>query len=1102
MRPVLLEMMGFGSFREPATVDFTDADFFALIGPTGAGKSTVIDAMTFALYGSVPRWDDRRTVSLALAPAVKRGVVRLVFDVGASRYVAARELRRTRVGVGIHSGRLERLIDPTRLGSTEDETELIAADGQVNGAVEDLLGLSFGDFCSCVVLPQGDFAEFLHAKPSDRQRILTRLLGIGLYETIGQRANAEAAEAKQRIALLDEQIGRLATITPQAVGDANQRVRQLTALKDQVTTVLSDLADATAAVEQARQNTDRIREESALLGSVAVPSDLAARAERLAEATDAANQANQDFVAAEKADDIARATFETAAANRGPLEQAKRNHAEHSQLDQRLPDAENDRAEAAKALAAVTVERDSASQTAATARATLETAGTAAKTAREHVETVRGEYEKLGSLTVLDGIDEIHEREVAATKEHAAAGRRLTEAEEAESDARRDLDAAPTRSALEQAKHHHAALAKLMAAEPDLLTQAERARAEVAAAQAGLDDTIYAVEQARQSRTEAGRADAASVLRPHLVTGEPCPVCEHPVENLPAPLEHETLAEAEDFLATAERHRDAAARQHTKALGKEQNAAGALTTAREQLAEIRGALAGEWKDESAVDGELSRLDALQTQLKNAGTTLRKARADHEATSQAVATLAKRHAQARTALNAARDPLVSLGAPSVDGLDLADAWHALATWSGQMAQARAKLLEQAEREASKAEAESSSTAEHFKHAQGEVERLDAARSAAESSDRETELVLRQLNDRLTDLTQALAAAPNSADVAARLSQIDQLEADAKTAQRNLKTTRAARDLAAQALASLTAQEQTAWNDLRTARDILVPLGAPPITAENLRAAWTELVGWADHEVRNRKATLATAQAVLSAAERHRSETELTLHRALEQASVAVSPASAAATVSAAVAAELERARAHVQNLETQLSQLADLRSSRVKSDEEHAVASTLGGLLRSNEFPRWLVASALDVLIQDASASLAELSGGEFDLAHEGGEFVVIDHNNADLLRPVKTLSGGETFQASLALALALSAQITTLTAAGSARLDSIFLDEGFGTLDEETLETVASTLENLASQQDRMVGVISHVSALADRVPVKFRVSRDQFGSTITRDSP
>ncbi len=81
MRPIMLDLHGFASFRDEAHVDFGDADFFALVGPTGSGKSTVIDAMTFALYGSVPRWGRKGMVSLALAPTVARGTVKLVFEV-------------------------------------------------------------------------------------------------------------------------------------------------------------------------------------------------------------------------------------------------------------------------------------------------------------------------------------------------------------------------------------------------------------------------------------------------------------------------------------------------------------------------------------------------------------------------------------------------------------------------------------------------------------------------------------------------------------------------------------------------------------------------------------------------------------------------------------------------------------------------------------------------------------------------------------------------------------------------------------------------------------------------------------------------------------
>src|ERR1700754_3804598 len=187
MLPVLLEMTGFGSFREPTTVDFTDADFFALVGPTGAGKSTVVDAIVFALYGSVPRWDDRRAVSWALAPTATRGVVQLTFDIGPDRYVVARELRRSAQGkVTVKNARLER------------GGEGVAADGGLPAAVEKLLGLSYDHFVRSVILPQGDFARFLHSTAKERQDTLVDLLGIRIYREVASRARAEEAAARQR----------------------------------------------------------------------------------------------------------------------------------------------------------------------------------------------------------------------------------------------------------------------------------------------------------------------------------------------------------------------------------------------------------------------------------------------------------------------------------------------------------------------------------------------------------------------------------------------------------------------------------------------------------------------------------------------------------------------------------------------------------------------------------------------------------------------------------------------------------------------------------------------------------------------------------------
>src|SRR5579875_325035 len=217
MRPIVLEMDGFASFREPARIDFTDAEFFALVGPTGSGKSTVIDAMTFALYGSVPRWGRKGMVSLALAPTTGRGTVKLVFEVEGQRYVVARELRRVGSQVSQRAASLERLADPRGLAGPEEPTEVLAGDlAGVADAVERLLGLTYDDFCQCVVLPQGQFANFLHAKASERQEILLRLLGAEHYRRMMTQANQRAATAAERAGVIEETVRGFADATEEA----------------------------------------------------------------------------------------------------------------------------------------------------------------------------------------------------------------------------------------------------------------------------------------------------------------------------------------------------------------------------------------------------------------------------------------------------------------------------------------------------------------------------------------------------------------------------------------------------------------------------------------------------------------------------------------------------------------------------------------------------------------------------------------------------------------------------------------------------------------------------------------------------------------------
>ena len=184
----------------------------------------------------------------------------------------------------------------------------------------------------------------------------------------------------------------------------------------------------------------------------------------------------------------------------------------------------------------------------------------------------------------------------------------------------------------------------------------------------------------------------------------------------------------------------------------------------------------------------------------------------------------------------------------------------------------------------------------------------------------------------------------------------------------------------------------------------------------------------------------------------------------------------------------------ERLETKARYVQELDEHR----KEQAVYSALGKELRSDSIVQFLQAEALIALAQAATVHLQDLSSTRYRLSYEDDRFFVVDAWNGDERRNVKTLSGGETFQASLALALALSEQVQFLAVTERGRLESLFLDEGFGTLDAETLEVVVGAIEQLGGD-GRLVGVITHVPELAERLPVRIEVVKSQRGSTVRR---
>ncbi|MFK3980489.1 AAA family ATPase [Micromonospora sp. NPDC050397] len=826
MRPLRLDLAGFTVFREPTTIDFTDADFFALVGPTGSGKSTILDAICFALYGTVPRWGGTRGIANALAPSSVEARVRLVFDSAGSRYVATRVVRRdSRGNVKTGNAGLQRMpdgFDVTKLDtgmSPEDLGEVVAGTPkEMDEAVLVAVGLPYEQFTSCVVLPQGQFADFLHAKPAARQEILVNLLGLGVYQKVQEAATGRAVAAEGRLAGVDQVLRGLTDTDEQTLAAATEHLDTMRRLDAEVRAAVPELERARGAARAVADRLTALDGELAELDRIHPPADV-------------------------------------------------------TEVTRAVTDA---RAGAAEAASAVTL-------------------------AEEDEEKVRGELAAAGDPTTLRLLLQAHtERDrVAAEAETLGGGLAAADAD------------------------HAAALASV-----------ERARSDAARAADEL-------EAARRAYQEAQTADRAAALRGHLTAGAPCPVCEQEVHVVPAVPAGSAVSAAE--------------------------AAG-------------------------------------------------------------------HA-ARTAADAAR-----------------------------------KLLDERDRAARALERD-----------------LDRARARHD-----------QLGAALAELDTRLADSPGPAALRRELGALEKLRGRLDQAGTAVRTAREASRRAGATVEAAQERVRLAGRGFDTARDRIARLGPPAADRDDLAAAWAELQRWAGQEADRRRTDREVLAAEETAARAATDSVAAGIGALFAAAGLADGTVGGETDPVAASAVAVVAAEGEVRRLTERREQAEQLTAKRVEHESAARRARSLAGHLRANNFERWLLAEALDLLVDGASRILRDLTGGQYELTHDKGEFYVIDQHDAGLRRGVRTLSGGETFQASLALALALSEQLAGLSTT-TASLESILLDEGFGTLDVATLDTVAATLETLAARGDRMVGVVTHVPALAERVPVRYEIRKDARTARVER---
>jgi DNA repair protein SbcC/Rad50 len=339
VRPQRLEVEGFTAFRGPTVVDFTGADLFAVVGPTGAGKTSIIDALTFALYGSVPRLDDRRAVAPVISQNLTEARVRLDFSAGGRDYTAVRVVRATKGGATTKEARLQQ------------GAQVLAGEAkEVTAAVEEVVGLGFDHFTKCVSLPQGQFAQFLHAEPGKRQDLLVRLLDLGLYDRVAGAARQRAALARNRADVIAGQLERLAGATPEARASAAARLEELEALGRRLAGDRSRLDELLGRVAAEQGRADEAAADAKLLGGVCAPTGV----DELATALTTVAGARQRYAEIEHDAIEAVAAAEAQLAGlpgRGRLEALQGDHARRGELDEALHRREAAEAEAARALA-------------------------------------------------------------------------------------------------------------------------------------------------------------------------------------------------------------------------------------------------------------------------------------------------------------------------------------------------------------------------------------------------------------------------------------------------------------------------------------------------------------------------------------------------------------------------------------------------------------------------------------------------------------------------------------------------------------------------------------------------------------------------------
>ncbi len=1046
MRPLMLEIEGLNSFFEKQTIDFqrlTEAGLFGIFGPTGSGKSTILDAMTMALYGEIPRYSGRRKRQSINTSADS---IRISFSFSLAGDDCVYTVDRT------YKIKSDNLTGTARLVKNTNGEVLVISDKatQVDKDIIDLIGLNYADFSCSVILPQGKFSQFLLLENIDRRKMLERIFHLEQYgERLTRLIKARVTDGRMQLAVIEKALSIYGEINESMIEEARQAYEaslvQLEAVKAETEKKSKETAEYQNQL-QTKLKHDSFQER---LNSLESGRELIEQKRRsLAKARNAESispeiisfKSNlQKLSATEKALESQEKALQDVSQLCHSLAKEYESHSKHKaavypgmiMLETQLRQA----VERLKELDELGLEINrllGAHKALQARQKELAEKKTSADTQRQ---AVAAELDKITA----------HRNQIAVDPALRKSVQEANEILLKLQGAQKNLSAAEV-----QLNENNSALTKIsheiqqLSAEAKILEEqtATQRLLKLQQLEEKLTETRALLAQ-KKARLDEAELHSLSKFSQQLEDGQPCPLCgstEHPRPYLGQGHVDEDISSLKEGI-----------QQLTLLLGK-------LATDQETVV-------------------------------------------NPAPSQELQHLAIRHAKAEERLLQTKDLEAKLTQVRAAALD-----------------ETAKLTEELSQYSSRLQI--SDFAAEFKRlleADEERHNLDIREQEIRKSCQDKDAKIRQLSDELSAVGLEMeAVAVSGREKREQLNKLkDEITAVSgqRSPQEYLRETIAARQniegREEELKTGQTAAEEKKQALLESKASLLREQGA---YAELLAAQQTRLTemlkGFGFGDIEEAEASAMENQQLLALQEEMAAyDNEVAqLQGNLKLLSQGLNPAVTAPGLEA-LQNELsnlrQRLEDYTKNTAVQKERLEKLSEDYEKvkvllSDKEAAVKNQdlledLAKLVEGEKFVEFIARRQLRYITFEASARLKEMTNTRYALELDGSDFVIRDDFNGGARRSPRSLSGGETFMASLCLALALSSKIQMKN---NAPLDFFFLDEGFGSLDNNALDVVMSCLERLQTERIR-VGIISHVDELKSRVPLKLVVTPpNQEGGT------